>query len=100
MLEGNPLDMVVDGSMNSLIVSLDCAHEPGSTSQPRRYLNAAMQLLQRFSMKDSKWVGGGLRFKTRSHEGVIAGEDDNDDLGSLSSLLYNLETLRKRGGEE
>ncbi len=100
MLDGNPLDVVVDCASSSLVVSLDCVHKPASTSQLRSHLGATVRPLQTYQMEDSKWVAGALRFEGGSYEGAVASDCDGDALSGLSSLLYTLENLRKCGGEE
>jgi hypothetical protein len=98
-LEGNPLDLVIDSELESMIVSVDSAHEPGSTFQLRSNLNPAVQPLQLFQKIDSKWVKSPLQFSIGSEAAppVIDGYKIG---GNLSDLLYPIEKLRKIGGED
>jgi hypothetical protein len=98
-LEGNPLALVVDSAANSLIVSIDCAHEAGSTSQLKSDLDAAVQPLQMFHIMDSEWVKSPLQFNIEAERGATV-EEGNKTGRNLCDMLYPLEHLRKIGGEE
>jgi hypothetical protein len=98
-LEGNPLDVVVDSTATNLIVSIDYAHEAGSTSRLRSKVDAAIQPLQVFRIIDSEWIKSLLRFDFQSERGTIV-EGREASGRDLSDLFYPLENLRKIGGEE
>jgi hypothetical protein len=99
-LEGNPLGLVIDSGLKSMIVSVDSAHEPGSTFQLRSDGDAAVQPLQIFQKIDSGWVKSPLQFNIGS-EAALSISDGNKTGGrNLSDLMYPIEKLRKIGGED
>lgn len=87
-LDGNPLDVLADSAAKSVIVAIDCAHQPGSTSQLRSDLNPAVEPLQMFPIENTEWAKSPIRFNIETNR------------GDLSDLLYPLENLRKIGAEE
>jgi len=97
-LGGNPLDVVVDGAR--LYVTIDNIHEPGTTKE-RRKSTVATTRLQCISLSSptEPQSSSGLEKLLNEHIGMQL-TDDAKDLKAVSDLLYNVENLRKRGGEE
>ena len=106
-LLGNILDVAIVDNSCTIIYSLDCFHEPFSTTtitdlddQRAKAMIGSLTLdsfgcwKQRDIMQD---VMGNIEFKARKNAGHIK---QGNDRGSLSSLLYSLENLRKRGYDE
>jgi tRNA (guanine-N(7)-)-methyltransferase subunit TRM82 len=93
-LDGNALDIATDSLSGNLIVSIDTIHTPGSTTELRNNENA-VQALQTFQFKESAWGTSNLTFDTPDADAT-----QKEAYGTLSGVLYNLENLRKRGGEE
>jgi tRNA (guanine-N(7)-)-methyltransferase subunit TRM82 len=101
LLNGNPLDLLVDCSYTKLVVSLDTIHEPGTTSKLRTNLDSTVRRLLVFGMKDgSKWTKECLQFTEPAPEEESPGEGLPGKYGGLSSLFYSLRNLRKCGGEK
>ncbi len=98
-LDGNPLDLVVEESTSTLIISIDNFHKPGSTDQPRMNADDAALPLVVYNVKDSLWVESPLRFDV-SIDKVSHDADAITQSQGLSGTLYTIENLRKRGGEE
>lgn len=100
LLDGNPLDVMVDCSGSNLVVSLDYIHKPASTSQLRSHVDITVQPLQTYRMEDSKWVAGVLQFESGFYEGTLTKDFHAEALSGISNLLYTLKNLRKCGWEE
>ena len=100
MLEGNPLDLIADSSTGSVILSIDCVYRPGSMSEIRITQDSAVNPLQNFELMASELVRKPNQFNYESSTEEDMSKLAKDDFKGLSSLLYNLEILRKRGSEE
>jgi len=83
-----------------MVVSVDSAHEPGSTFQLRSDPDAAVQPLQIFQKIDSGWVKSPLQFDMGSEVAPPASDGNKTRGRNLSDLLYPIEKLRKIGGED
>ncbi|MCJ1310913.1 tRNA (guanine-N(7)-)-methyltransferase non-catalytic subunit trm82 [Agyrium rufum] len=101
---GNVLDFVALGKESMLLISIDNVHVPYSTKELRHSKMASHLLLYSlFESGSLKWdqndgmaVGKVNEWASQNfHEG---GDERLDSV--LSGLLYNTETLRKRGAEE
>jgi hypothetical protein len=92
--------VVVDSSMESMIVSIDCVHRPGSTTQLRRLQDVDVTPLHVFRYSELQWVSTAFQFEYYDKKGDAYRKCSEMDVGSLSSMLYTLENLRKHGGEE
>ena len=98
-LPGNPLDLTIHHPsepttpQTQIIISLDSAHRPGSTTEFREDAESeTCPSLLAFEFLDETLVQSeGLKFT-----GV---EDDGVKNGRLGALLYGLESLRKRDDE-
>jgi len=99
-LEGNPLGLIIDSELRSMIVSVDSAHKPGSTFQLRSDLDHAVQPLQVFQKIDSEWIKSPLQFSIGSEAAPPVGDSNKTSNRNLSDLLYPIEKLRKIGGED
>lgn len=99
-LEGNPLGLVLDDGLRSIVVSVDSAHETGSPFQPRSDLYPAVQPLQIFQNIDSEWVKWPLQFNIGSEASPPVSDGNKTGGRNLSDLLYPVEKLRKIGGED
>jgi len=97
-LGGNPLDVVV-GS-DRLYVTIDNIHEPGTTKE-RRKSAVATPRLQCISLSSptEPQTSSDLE-KLLNEYNDMQLTDDAKELKAVSDLLYNVENLRKRGGEE
>jgi hypothetical protein len=92
MLKGNVLDLIETGE-DSFVVSVDDVFEAGSTSQLREKPVAGLQSLQRFCKTGDSWSEDSLEF-------AVEAAKEDVEVHSLSTLLYSLQNLRKRGDEE
>jgi len=81
-------------------VSVDSAHEPGSTFQLRSDLDPAVQPLQIFRMIDRDWVKSPLQFNIGSEAAPSVSDGNKTGGRNLLDLFYPIENLRKIGGEE
>jgi tRNA (guanine-N(7)-)-methyltransferase subunit TRM82 len=92
-LPGNALAVAADFSnpQCSIIVSVDSIHKPGSTTSCRSEAGDVLNPLYSF-----KFQGHEL------HEASTfkLADDDESQSAALTNLLYPLENLRKRDGEE
>lgn len=98
-LRGNPLAMAVDMLNNSLIVSVDLFHLPGSAAQPRVEEIPAAESLQALKFENMKWTAStSLQFRefgtTGDYRKTVQANGDS------WTTLYNLGNLRKRAGGE
>jgi len=96
-LAGNPLDVVVTEG-KQLLVAVDNTHEPGSTTELRK-AGAAMPRVQCIDVARRQEVPSDSVTALNGHatdgtEGAV------EEMKGLKSLLYAVETLRKRGGED
>jgi len=97
-LDGNPLSAVLDSSTGRLVVSVDCLHEKGSRTKIRADEECPIQRLQVFQKEGSAWVES--RFETDHVDGGIEDHGKVELSHNLTGLLYTLENLRKRNGED
>jgi len=97
-LGGNPLDVVVDS--DRLYVTIDNIHEPGTTKE-RRKSTVATPRLQCISLSSptERQSSNGLETLLNEYDGMQL-IDDAKEIKAVGDLLYNVENLRKRGGEE
>lgn len=94
------MDLVIDSPSRSTIISIDCAHKPGSTFHRRSFQDDEIPLpLQLFSAKDSEFSKTEIRFDVVCDEMVATDHGNDVSVRNLSNLLYNLENLRKRGAK-
>ncbi|KAI9745169.1 MAG: tRNA (guanine-N(7)-)-methyltransferase non-catalytic subunit trm82 [Claussenomyces sp. TS43310] len=101
MLDGNPLKVISDTTTGDLIVSVDSVHVRGSTTNQQAYSRNSTPPLQAFHKEHTAWARNALLFET--DDLVLTAEIENEcnsKQNDMSSLLYNFETLRKRGPEE
>lgn len=84
----------------SLVVSIDTIHTPGSTTERRESTSAVVRPFQVFDWQKS----AGQLVENGSFEFAAGGEGEQginvSEGGSLGNLLYTLEGLRKREGED
>jgi hypothetical protein len=96
-LNGNPLAVEADG-VGKLIVSVDCLHKPASTKLIRSGSDL-VRALQRFEIKNSEWVREEKDFDFEGSIDIV-GNVLGSGYDRISGILYGLENLRKRGGED
>lgn len=100
VLGGNPIDVLVDNSRGRIVASIDCVHQPGSISQLKGPEASAILSFTVLQQTGSDWISTPLSFDYE-HQGLVSDSGSQEyDLSSSSNLLYTLENLRKRGGEE
>ena len=90
-------------SSEGIAVSIDSLHEPGSTSSTRATPLAPAERLRTFHLQGSLLVEGGQKFEAGLQGRDLteeASEISQESLKGWSSVLYNIETLRKRGAED
>lgn len=97
-LTGNALSVVSgipvsDGAPRQLFVSVDGIHKAGSTTEVRDVSEEADNI-EIFFIKD------GVLSKHSSMKAVEGRDVTDGTLNGLRNLLYSLENLRKRDGEE
>lgn len=95
-LAGNPLDVVFTNDGMQLLVAVDNIHEPGTTTALRK-AGAATPRVQCIDVEQTQEVPSETVTTLNEQtdpEGVV------QDTKGLSGLLYGVETLRKRGGED
>lgn len=92
-MDGNVLDVATSSSSDQLLVSLDLLHEIGSsTSIKPKVQDTTGSLVSLFlNVETYSFEKDDLKFQV--------GNEEAQDMTSLSTLLYSLENLRKRGGE-
>jgi tRNA (guanine-N(7)-)-methyltransferase subunit TRM82 len=90
-LPGNALDAVV-GPSNTLVVSVDCIHEPGSNVELRDSFDETTGSLQSYVFQNLNAISNSA-FEEVEGEVEFEGEKA---LTRWTNLLYNLENLRKR----
>lgn len=97
-LGGNPLDVVIDS--DRLYVTTDNIHEPGTTKERRKSTVATARLhCISLASPTEPQSSSDLEKTLNEHDGMQL-TDDAKELKAVSDLLYNVENLRKRGGEE
>lgn len=97
ILSGNPLAMASSNSMQSadqILVSIDTVHIAGSKTIRRELLDQPDHPFEVLELRDNRVV----RRQHPGFERIQALRELKD--AKLTSLLYGLETLRKRDGEE
>jgi len=94
--------VVYDEKRNILVLSIDNVHEPGSKTQVRGAGGPAILPLQVFDViSGTELQGERLRFDSHIGDNVSAsGHVLKEASVDWTSLLYGLENLRKRGGED
>lgn len=80
-------------------MSVDTIHKPGSTTEERRNKDNYVNPLQSYKFQEGKLV------QDETFRLAIADQDEGETkgsgaLGRLTNVLYNLENLRKREGED
>ena len=100
-LNGNVLDIGLIG--DAMIVSLDNIHASGSTTDidPRDKFKPRLQAFQAVGEE----LGGGAVFKPYKQVDDVLAELNQESTGEwhekeLRNLLYGVENLRKRGGQD
>jgi tRNA (guanine-N(7)-)-methyltransferase subunit TRM82 len=90
---GNALAVATckSASESNVVVSVDCIHKPGSTTERRQGIEEAAEPLQLYKFQDHELVAASTF--------MLADGDDEYQSVRLTNLLYNLEYLRKRDGE-
>lgn len=83
-----------------MIVSIDCVHRPGLTTQVRARQDVSVKPLHIVKISEQKWVSMPLQFDYNDKNEADFRGWKEDDFGGSSSVLYTLENMRKRGGEE
>jgi len=99
-LSGNPLAMAGNVPNDSLVVSVDLLHLPGSVAKPRTEEIPGAESLQVVKFEGMDWNASST-FHFREFD--IAGADYPKTLpedGDLWTVLYSLGNLRKRAGGE
>lgn len=102
-LTGNPLSLVPeiqkpDSTSDRVIVSVDNIHKPGSTTELRDSNEEAVSPFQAFVYEDP--ANEILRPDSFTIVAVEGESMTESVVGGLKNLLYSLENLRKRDGEE
>ncbi|TVY49927.1 tRNA (guanine-N(7)-)-methyltransferase non-catalytic subunit trm82 [Lachnellula cervina] len=99
-LPGNALSITTgiaapDGSPTRVLISVDSTHKPGSTTELSDSAEGSISPLQAFVFEDGKLAQDSFALS------VVGGDDVSEGaVGGLRNLLYSLENLRKRDGEE
>ncbi|EKD17319.1 WD repeat domain-containing protein [Drepanopeziza brunnea f. sp. 'multigermtubi' MB_m1] len=98
-LLGNALGLIITSGEQSdatagLVVSIDTIHKAGSTSEHRESKTDLQSSLQSYKFQEGMLVEGGVAFSPADD---VEGESGPPD--RLGGLLYNLENLRKREGD-
>jgi tRNA (guanine-N(7)-)-methyltransferase subunit TRM82 len=84
-----------DGTARRVLVSVDNTHRTGSTTELRDSTEEVTSPFQAFAFEDGILVQDSFAIST------VEGNDVSEDAaGGLRNLLYSLENLRKRDGEE
>jgi len=97
-LAGNPLDVVVTSDGKQLLVAIDNVHEPGTITELRK-ASAVTRRVQCIDVEQRQEVPS--ESVTALNEHLTTDADGAvEDTKGLSGLLYSIETLRKRGGED
>ncbi|TAQ89808.1 hypothetical protein B7494_g1896 [Chlorociboria aeruginascens] len=96
-LAGNVLDIIINNSpdQNSVVVSVDSFHRPGSTAERRDDSEEVIKPLLSFQFQDRMLVEQNL-FDLERNGDVIKHYSTQVTVANLPSLLYNLENLRKK----
>jgi tRNA (guanine-N(7)-)-methyltransferase subunit TRM82 len=101
LLLGNPLDVLPTTassnnlqSSNQILVSIDTVHEAGSKTVRRQLSDQPGNPFEILELRDDRVV----RKEHPGFERFQASQEVED--AKLSNLLYGLEILRKRDGEE
>lgn len=99
-LGGNVLAVVAgieapDGTPSRILVSVDGIHKAGSTTELRNNVEKPISPFQAFS-----FANGVLNRDSFSIDASKESEVTEGVMGGLRNLLYSLENLRKRDGEE
>ncbi|CAG8961030.1 hypothetical protein HYFRA_00002570 [Hymenoscyphus fraxineus] len=99
-LIGNPLCLVIFPSTkldtaSSVIVSVDYINKPGTTAEPREKDDQFINPLQHLILSD-----GVLTLGDELPSRAEALKDEKHNSAKLKNLLYGLENLRKRAGED
>jgi len=96
-LGGNPLAVVIDS--DRLYVTTDNIHEPGTTKEKRKSAVATrLQCIFIASPTEPQRLND-LEHLLNGYDGMQL-TDDSKELKAIGDLVYNVENLRKRGGEE
>lgn len=92
-MDGNVLDVATNSNADQLLASLDLLHEAGSSTSIRPKVQDTTGSLVSVSLnvETRSWEKDDLKFQV--------GNEEAQDMASLSTLLCSLENLRKRGGE-
>jgi len=82
-----------------MIVSIDIIHKPGSTTERRESTEELTDPLKSFEIAGGKLVEaqGFVVAEIEESNGAVS---ETGAIGNLSNLLYGLENLRKREGDE
>jgi tRNA (guanine-N(7)-)-methyltransferase subunit TRM82 len=95
-LSGNALSLVTEASTpEKVLVSVDNIHKPGSITELRDSTEDSISPFQTFGFQQGGLVQDSFRVAT-----VEEGEVPEGAASGLRNLLYSLENLRKRDGEE
>ncbi|RDL34641.1 uncharacterized protein BP5553_07769 [Venustampulla echinocandica] len=102
-LQGNALSVATDLPTlevgKRMLVSIDDIYEPGSATQLRPVGDNITNPLQAFVFENGVWVTDeGFKMALVKDDEALAGRDGNNS--RLQNLLYSIENLRKRDGEE
>ena len=96
-LPGNALSVISINSDNhrSIVVSVDCIHKSGSTTEHRDSQGQSINPLHSYAFQSLRLI------PTSTFEVVDDPEklDNGDAMGRLTNLLYSLENLRKSDGD-
>jgi tRNA (guanine-N(7)-)-methyltransferase subunit TRM82 len=84
---------------NRLLVSVDNLHKPGSTTEQRDDTDKELNQLQSYKFQEGMLVRDrAFCLATGGQEGAAEGRSGAS--GRHTNLLYNLENLRKKEGED
>jgi hypothetical protein len=92
--------MIADSSTQTIIVSIDCVHQPGSRTELRPRQDIDIKPLYIVKLSEVPWATVPLQFDYNVKKGAGGEEMDREDFRQMLNTLYSLESLRKRGGEE
>lgn len=104
-LPGNPLavetfaPLPITGSSEDVVISIDTVHLPGSTTERRSDASERDRALLGVQLRNMGLVSIEVVFN-ESTESCTSQLQNGDSKGRLSNLLYSLENLRKRDGED
>jgi hypothetical protein len=99
-LQGNPLDTIVDNEAGRIFVSMGFINLSHTSSEHEGLLKVGSHRLQTIHLQGTRWIKGGLTFETQRTCQNSSARESEESLGHLSNLLYRVESLRKRGGED